>query len=574
MASRAAPRRLPPARLVDRRIRLLLGITIVAFALVVLRAAYLGVVVGGQLDALAQGQQRVVVPLTAERGAILDREGRSLARSEPAVTVGAYTHLVQEPAVLAQQLAPILGVDATTLAHRLSDRSHTYVDLVRGVSTTTVARLKRHHIGQGVLGFIPGDRRVYPQGDIGAQVLGLTGTNGQGLAGAELSLDHLLGATEGQQVVVRDLDGRLLRVVSDHPGVPGRDVQLTLDRDIQATVERTVAATQARWHARWATAVVMDPRTGGILGMASAPGLPAGGYAKGTFGQQRMRTLADQYEPGSTFKAVTIGAALAEGAVTPTTRFLVPDAIKRYDKTVHDAHAHLPTWWTTSDILALSSNVGTITIAEQRLGARRFDSWTHRLGFGRLTGVDLPGEAPGAVLPLDQWSGTSILNIPIGEGIAVTPLQMAALYAGIADGGVWHEPHVVDRVLGGATPHVDTRRMFPAGVDNELVAMLRRVVEVGTGQEARIPGYSVAGKTGTTQKVDPKTGKYCGQTGKVCQYDSSFVGFVPAHHPRLVVLVVVDEPHGGYYGGVVAVPAFNQIATDALQTLGVPPDQP
>ncbi len=242
--------------------------------------------------------------------------------------------------MLAQQLAPILGVDATTLAHRLSDRTHTYVDLVRGVSTTTVARLKRHHIGQGVLGFIPGDRRVYPQGDIGAQVLGLTGTNGQGLAGAELSLDHMLRATEGQQVVVRDLDGRLLRVVSDHPGVPGHDVQLTLDRDIQATVEQTVAATQARWHARWATAVVMDPRTGGILGMASAPGLPAGGYAKGTFGQQRMRTLADQYEPGSTFKAVTIGAALAEGAVTPTTRFIVPDAIKRYDKTVHDAHAH------------------------------------------------------------------------------------------------------------------------------------------------------------------------------------------------------------------------------------------
>jgi cell division protein FtsI (penicillin-binding protein 3)/stage V sporulation protein D (sporulation-specific penicillin-binding protein) len=434
------------------------------------------------------------------------------------------------------------------------------------VDPAVAARVRARHIGQGVLDYQDEERRVYPEGSVGAQVVGFAGLENRGLEGAELQFDAVLASRPGRDVVVQDPNGSVLRRLRHDPGKPGRDVRLTLDRDIQASVERVVAETRERWKAKSAMAVVLDPRTGGILAMASAPGIPTGGYATSSKAERRIRPITDWYEPGSTFKAMTIGAALEMGKVTPQTTFVIPSSIHRYDRTVWDAEMHPTETMTVSDILAHSSNVGAITIGLNVITPPVFSQWMHRLGFGKRTGVDLPGEATGSVLPFDEWSGASIMNMPIGVGVAVTPLQMAAFYAGIADGGLWRQPHILERIDGRGAPRRKTRRLFAPETNASLVKMLE--------PSAQIPGYSVAGKTGTTQKIDPKTHSYCGSPGARCEYHASFVGFVPARHPRAVVLVMVDEPQGQYYGAVVAAPAFKEIAATTLQVLRVPPDRP
>jgi cell division protein FtsI/penicillin-binding protein 2 len=554
----------------DRRLVVMLVASLVAFGAVLARAAYLQAFESGKLGELATGQAERVVPVPALRGAILDRDGRVLATSTQAITIGASTHRIRDPGGVAAELAPLLHVDRAWLAGRLGDRRVEHVDLARQVDPSVVAQVRRLAIP--ALDYTAEAKRVYPEGSIGSQVVGFAGLDGNGLGGAELEFNRVLQAHPGEDLVLQDPTGRTLRTLRHRPGVAGRTVRLTLDAEIQAEVEQVVDAAQQRWHAAYATGIVLDPRSGAVLALASAPGVPAGGWPAARPEDLRIRAITDQYEPGSTFKVVTIGASIEEGKVTPQTVFTVPYTITRYGKTVEDAHWHPTEPMSVSQILAISSNVGAITIAKDVLGQTEFSRWIHRLGFGRRTGIDLPGEEPGYVLPLDQWSGTSIINMPIGIGVAVTPMQMASLYAAIADGGVWHEPHVLDRIAGERKPRVPTRRLLSRSTSSALVGMLQQVVLDGTGLQAQIPGYTVAGKTGTTQKVDPKTHTYCG--GGVCEYDASFVGFVPAHHPRAVILVLVDSPQGDYYGGDVAAPAFREIGAKVLQVLGVRPDAP
>ena len=487
---------------------------------------------------------------------------------------------MDNPASAARELAPLLGRSEIRLTQLLSDRKHSYVRLAFHVTRATEQQLRRHDPTHGALDFKSEEHRIYPDDPVAAQLLGTTDPDGNGIAGIEQRFRRYLRPTLGQEVDITAGDGGpVMRVVKSTPALKGHTVQLTLDREVQAQVEHVIEQTRVKWKARWATAVVIDPKTGGILAMASAPGVPAGGYGQATLDQQRIRAVADQYEPGSTFKVVTIGAALELGKVTPGTTFTVPGSISRYDKIVHDAHEHGTETLSVEQILAQSSNVGTIEIAERELTSPGRDygnllaTWIDRLGFGKLTGVDLPGEAGGAVRPFHDWSGTSILNMPIGEGVAVTPLQMASLYGAIANKGEWIQPHVLDHVHGGPSPKLKHRQLFLHSTTASLVTMLRQVVADGTGLNAQIAGYSVAGKTGTTQKVDPKTHSYCGGDGH-CEYDASFVGFVPAKNPRAVVLVVVDEPQGDYYGGDVAAPAFREIATGVLQHFDVPQDAP
>jgi cell division protein FtsI (penicillin-binding protein 3) len=283
---------------------------------------------------------------------------------------------------------------------------------------------------------------------------------------------------------------------------------------------------------------------------------------------QRNRAVTDTYEPGSTFKVVTVGGVLSEGLVTPRTAFTLPHEIHVADRIIHDAEPRGTERFTVAQILSRSSNVGAITLAE-RLGSARLASWVSRFGFGRRTGIDFPGESGGIVLPLDKWSGSTIGNVPIGQGIAVTPVQMASAYAAVANRGVWVRPHLVDHVAGGGKPSLHPRRIVSRGVARELVQMLKGVVaEGGTGYLAAVPGYQVAGKTGTAAKPDPRGGY------SDSRYVASFVGMVPASRPRLVILVAVDEPGGAIFGGVVAAPAFEQIARFDLQYLEVPPDAP
>jgi cell division protein FtsI/penicillin-binding protein 2 len=300
--------------------------------------------------------------------------------------------------------------------------------------------------------------------------------------------------------------------------------------------------------------------------MAQAPGYDANKAGSVPFALQRNRAITDTYEPGSTFKLVTIAGALSTGIVSPETKFTLPYSIRVADRVVHDAELRGTETLTVGEILSHSSNVGAVTIAE-RLGAPALMDWIQKFGYGKPTGIDFPGESPGQVLPLDKWYGSTIGNVPIGQGIAVTPIQMAAAYAAIANGGVWVQPHLVDRIGGHAYRDFARHRVVSPAVDKLLKAMLTNVVDEhgATGGAAAIPGYTVAGKTGTAQKPGP----HGYTTG---QYVASFVGMVPVAKPRFVVLVIVDEPRTAIFGGVVAAPAFAQIAKFDLQYMGVPPD--
>jgi cell division protein FtsI/penicillin-binding protein 2 len=312
---------------------------------------------------------------------------------------------------------------------------------------------------------------------------------------------------------------------------------------------------------------VLDPRTGEVLAMAQAPGFDANAASQVPQERQRNRAVTDTYEPGSTFKLVTVAGVLTEGLVTPDTKFTLPYSIQVADRIVHDAENRGTETFSVAQILQFSSNVGAITLAK-KLGEAGLARWIDRFGFGKQTGIDFPGETPGLVLPLDQWSGSTIGNVPIGQGIAVTPIQMASVYGAVANDGVWVEPHLVSRIGGHAAPRPAERRLVPQGVNNEIKTMLTDVVQGGTGTEAAVPGYTVAGKTGTAQKPDGHGG-YSGS-----KFVASFVGMVPASKPRLVVLVMVDEPRAAIWGGVVAAPAFASIAKFDLQYLEVPPDAP
>jgi cell division protein FtsI/penicillin-binding protein 2 len=552
-------------RLVNRRIRLFLGALLVAFAALVLRAAWLQGVRAESLSRLAVTQHREQITIPAGRGTIYDRSGVQLALGEQATTVYANPRQVVNPRAAAEAAARALGIDEESLAARLADRSHGFVYVARQEDARAAKRLQRQKIPG--FGFYPEERRSYPLGSVAAQVLGYVGVDDTGLAGVELQLDRALAGRAGQETVVTDPGGQTIDVVSDRPETDGRNVYLTLDQTIQANAESVLRDTVRKWGAKSATAIVLDPRTGAILAMAVQPGYDANAFPRAPRDLQRNRAVTDTYEPGSTFKLVTVAAALSERLVAPSTRFVLPYSIQVADRVIHDAEPRATVDYSVAQILAHSSNVGAITLA-RLLGKDRLADWISRFGFGRKTGIDFPGESPGIVLPKDRWSGSTIGNVPIGQGIAVTPVQMASAYAAIASGGVWSRPHLVDHVDGGGRPSLHRHRLVSRPIAGELMTMLKDVVAEGTGIYAAIPGYQVAGKTGTAQKPDPHGG-YSSD-----RYVASFVGIVPASRPRLVVLVAVDEPRGAIWGGVVAAPAFEQIARFDLQYLEVPPDAP
>jgi cell division protein FtsI (penicillin-binding protein 3) len=552
-------------RLVNRRIRLFLAVLTIGFAGLLLRAMWLQGVRAESLSRLAQTQHRQVVTLPAERGTIFDRSGVELALGERATTVYANPMQISNPRRAAQAVERTLGLDADRIYPALADRSRGFVYVDRQADPAHAAALARLKLPG--FGTYPEERRSYPQRSVAAQVLGYVGVDGKGLSGLELELDRVLRGRAGQETIVKDPAGQVIDVQRRRVEVPGRNVYLTLDHTIQANAEEVLRETVSKWQAKSATAIVLDPRTGAILAMAVQPGYDANRYPSAPADLQRNRSVTDTYEPGSTFKLITVAGALSERIVTPFTRFTLPYQLHVADRVIHDAEERGTVNYSVAQILAHSSNIGAITLA-QMLGKTRLSSWITRFGFGQTTGVDFPGESPGIVLPPDKWSGSTIGNVPIGQGIAVTPVQMAAAFGAIANGGVWSRPHIVDHVAGGGRPSLNRHRLVSPRIANQLMMMLKDVVAEGTGQYAAIPGYQVAGKTGTAQKPDSHGGYATGR------YVASFVGAVPASRPRLVVLVTVDEPRGAIWGGVVAAPAFQEIARFDLQYLEVPPDAP
>jgi cell division protein FtsI (penicillin-binding protein 3) len=550
-------------RLANRRIRLLLAVLTLAALLTFGRAFWLQVVRAPALERLAAQQHHETVTTSAGRGTIYDRMGVQLAIGEQATTVYADPRQIQNPQKVAVDAGRALNIDPNRLYPLLLDKKQSFVYVQRKADPQRAAALQRR--GLAGLDFYPEERRFYPQHTVAAQVLGYAGVDNNGLAGLELGLDHDLAGHAGKETIVRDPFGRTIDVVSSTPERPGRDVFLTLDHTLQAKVESVLQTTVAKWHALDGTAIVLDPRTGGILAMAVAPGFDVNDFSHVPSWMQRNRAVTDTYEPGSTFKVVTYAAALTDGLVNPNSSFTLQPSITVADRTIDEAEPRPTETMTVAEMLARSSNVGTITLAEL-VGSKRLSAWISRFGFGRLTGIDFPGESAGIVLPLKRWSGSTIGNVPIGQGIAVTPIQMAAMYGALANRGVWIQPHLVERVRGLRPKTPVRRRVLSPGVSHELISMLQGVVSDGTGEQAAVPGYLVAGKTGTAAKPDPSGGY------STSRYVASFVGIVPASSPRLVVLVSINEPQGQIFGGVVAAPAFRDIARFALQYLDVPPD--
>jgi cell division protein FtsI (penicillin-binding protein 3) len=543
------------ARLSNRRIRLLLVLFVLAFLATFGRAFWLQAVQARPLDRMAKGQHDVTVDVPAARGSILDRHGLELAIGQQAITVFANPRHVADPRATAMAAGRALHIDPDKLYGKLADRSRGFVYLARKADPKRANALKALDLTG--LGFYPEEHRVYPQGSVASHVLGFAGIDNRGLSGLELAHDRTLAGKNGRQTVVRDGFGRTIDLLSSVPAVEGRNIRLTIDDVLQANAQSVLQRTVRHWGARSASAVVLDPRTGEVLAMASEPGFDANRFAQTDKDTQRNRAVTDTYEPGSTLKVVTVAGALSENLVAPSTTFRLAPSIHVADRVIHEAHRTRTEQMTVAEILSRSSNVGTVTLAEL-LGRDRLERWIARFGFGKKTGIDFPGETSG-ILPF-YWSGSTIGTLPIGHGIAVTPVQMAAAYGAVANRGVWLRPHLI------ADHQPKRHRVMSRHVADQLMSMLRDVVIEGTGTEAEVEGYQVAGKTGTAAKPDPQGGY------SKSLYVASFVGVVPASDPRLVVLVTVDEPHGAIWGGVVAAPAFQEIARFGLQYLEIPPD--
>jgi cell division protein FtsI (penicillin-binding protein 3) len=552
----------------NRRIRLLLALFTLVFAALLGRGFWIQGVQAGRLSKLAQGQHQKQITTPAGRGTIFDRNGIQLAIGVQTTTVFADPQQVVNASAIAIAAHKAFGTDSNALYPALLNKKSQFVYVKRFADPLKAALfLKKGYLG---VSSYQEERRAYPQGGVGSQLIGYAGIDNRGLGGLEFQYDHKLAGHSGKQTVVRDATGRSINVISSSPVQEGADIFTTIDHTIQANAEQVLRATVSKWGAKAATAIVLDPTTGEVLAMAQAPGYNANNTSSVNSALTRNRAVTDTYEPGSTFKLVTVTGALSEGIVTPSTRFTLPykwQYSSCFNCNVHDAEQRGTVNYSVAQILEYSSNVGAVTLAT-KLGATKLSSWVDRFGFGHQTGIDYPGESPGFVLPLSQWYQSTIGNTPIGQGISVTPIQMASAYAAVANNGIWVQPHLVDRV-GGRAPFTPThRRIMSLAVDHEVKAMLKDVVQGGTGVLAAIPGYTVAGKTGTAQKPDGKGGY------SSYNFVASFVGMVPASKPRLVVLVEVDEPRGAIWGGTVAAPAFQAIAKFDLQYMSVPPDAP
>ena len=549
------------------RIRLLRVLVIGLLVLIGGRAVALAAT-SEDISRLAKQQQNSVVDLPANRGAILDRHGRDLAVGTPRQTVYAAPNVLADPSSAARDLCTALHItrkkERRAVTAALSDRQSRFAYVARKADPELVkAALALKLPG---VGSYSEEKRSHPMKASATQVLGFVGVDNDGLAGIEFEYDKQLRGKDGSQVVIRDPYGRLLRTVAQTESVPGADVRLTLDADIQYYAESVLMRTLRSSQAKAAVAIVMDPTTGEILAMANAPTVKNENYGREPE-NVRNRAVADVYEPGSIFKLVTISGALADGVVKPTTTLTLASSIRVADRVINESHERGVVTYSVAEILQWSSNVGAVKIGRM-MGNAEMYKWIEAFGFGKATGIEFPGEEAGIVHPLKKWSDSSIGNIPMGQGVAVTPLQMIAAAAVIANNGVAVTPTLVAQVGEGATVVGDreSHRVIPARVAREVRNMLALAVAKGTGTKAQIEGYEVAGKTGTSQKPLPDGSGY-----SEVNYMASFVGMVPADHPRLIVLVVVDEPRAGYYGGDIAAPAVQQIMRFALQHLEIRP---
>ena len=536
--------------------------------LVAVRLVQLTAAESPNLQRLALRQHRERLQVSAHRGAIVDRHGETLAASVERPSIFIRPRRVAQPARLKLELAGALSLTPQAVESRLASTAP-FVWVKRAVTPRerdAVVALKLEGVGEVIEA-----RRFYPHESAGAHVLGLTGVDLQGLEGIERYYESDLRASPRTLEVERDAFGREIFVdgMEDPRAMAGATIQLTLDIVLQDMVERALEHGVSAARGRAGTAIVLDPWTGEILALANTPGFDPNDRASTTAPGRRNRAVSDFYEPGSTFKALLAAAALEHGIVQPNEMIFCENGRFPVGKWIINDH-HPQGWLSVAEIVQVSSNIGAAKIGE-RLGKERFYEFLAGFEFGQPTGIDLPGEVGGMLKPASAWSRIGLVTTSFGQGIALTPLQMARAFAAVANGGLLVKPYVGMRAVsadGGLLweqrPQVLRRVMRPESA-RAVTAMLERVLEDGgTGAAARVEGFRVAGKTGTAQKVEAGTGRYSAR-GRI----ASFVGFLPAEEPRVVILTLIDEPETSPYGGVVAAPIFQTIAVAAMERLGL-----
>ena len=550
------------------RVLILAAILVIAFAGVTGRLAWLMIVKHADLAQMAERQYSRTVVLNAARGPIVDRHGAPLATSTPGESLFVQPRVVGDPVPVAGRLAPILDLPARDV-HAALTSSRSFVWLKRKLSPADAARVR--DLAEPGLGFLDEPLRLYPNRELAAQVLGFEGVDG-GLEGIERAWNDTLAGTAGKAIVGRDALGR--EVVTQHvlaPPAPGHGVMLTIDKTIQYLAEREIDAAYRRTNAKAAMAVMMDPRSGDILALAIRPTFNPNAFADvPSRDVWRNRAITDPFEPGSTFKVIMAAAALEEGIVRPDDRIYAENGQLTIAKTViHDWKKF--GWLTFTEVLQNSSNVGSMKVG-MSLGKERYYKYMTAFGFGAPTGVGLNGESRGMLRDPQRWSLLSLPTMSIGQEVSVTALQIVAAFGAVANRGTLMKPRLVKAEFD-ADGH-ETRRFEPRAVRQvispetarTLTRMLTSVVEEGTGHLAAIPGYEVGGKTGTAQKLDPATHRYSRAPGVL-----SFAGFVPADDPRLVMLVMLDEPKNEKWGSEAAAPIFSAIAAPVLRYLEIAP---
>jgi len=549
-----------------KRAVILNTVVIFSFFLVSLRLVDLMIVHHKRFYDSAQKQHIKVEDIQVRRGIIVDRRGRELALNLDLDSIYADPKHLDREGNDVKRLASAIAREPKAVLAKIPDKGR-FIWVERKLDPETAEKIRALKI-EG-LGFLPEAKRFYPKADLASHILGFVGMDNQALEGTELKFDKYLKTSGGKVTVERDAGGRTLS-----PGVntevKGNNIVLTIDEALQRIVEKELDKAMAHWKAAAASVIMMDPLTGEILALANRPAYDPNRGGSAAASAKRDRAITDLYEPGSTFKIVIGVASLEEKILKPNTLFDVSrGSIEVGGKNIHDAHKHGVL--TFKEVIQKSSNVGSIMIG-MKLGKDRVYKYAKLLGIGEKTGIDLPGEVTGWIPRPEKWSSTSVGAIPIGQEVAVTPLQMLRAYSAIANGGFLVSPHVVSEIISprgevvASFKNKDMDRIISAKTAETFKDILKSVVEEGgTGTSASVDGNAVAGKTGTAQIIDPRTKRYSKE-----KYVSSFVGFVPADSPRIAMIVVVYEPKGQIYGGAVAAPVFRDIAGQALSYLNIP----
>jgi cell division protein FtsI (penicillin-binding protein 3) len=550
----------------------LLLLLLCGFGVVLFRLVTLQVLQAAELSAQADRQHQKTVSLEGARGRIVDRHGKILAMNVEVQSVFGVPNTVDSPLKTARQLSPILHVRTDELERKLR-QDRRFVWLARKLDPEQGRRLDR--LSLDGIGVVMEGRRFYPKGPLLAHVLGFSGMDGEGLEGVEHRYEPYLHGEKRMMVLQRDALGHTVfpKGMMERSPTPGHSLTLTIDEVIQYIVERELEDAVSRARAKSGTMIVLDPKTGAVLAMAVSPRFDPNAVSALSPDRWRNRALTDAYEPGSTMKAMMAAAAIEERVVSPNTMVFGEHGRMTVANTVIHDHERLG-WISFAQVIQKSSNIGAAKTG-MALGEHRLYRYLQAFGFGQRTEIDLPGEGVGLVRDPKDWGRRSVASISIGQEIGVTPLQMVSAVAAIANNGMLMKPYVVSEIRDAdnhiirQVPPQTKRRVISPETARSVTKILEGVVTDGTGTNAAIPGFRVAGKTGTAQKIDPRTGAY-----SASRFVASFAGYAPAGNPQLAMIVVIDEPLGDTQGGAVAAPVFSRVGEQVLSYLGVPSDAP